>query len=63
MSSNTQSATWEIKNIKVKGEPGQQPQCRTVQVTNWNTEWLGCTQFGPLTKPNSSTMWQRPCSP
>jgi hypothetical protein len=62
MSSNTQSATWKSRTSRSRASPGQQPQCRTVQVTNWNTEWLGCTQFGPLTKPNSSTM-QRPCSP
>ncbi|HOZ76281.1 MAG TPA: choice-of-anchor J domain-containing protein [Flavobacterium sp.] len=49
MSSNTQSATWEIKNIKVKGEPqGSNPNAGLFKVTNWNTEWLGCTQFGPV---------------
>ncbi len=46
--SNTQSATWEIKNIKVKGEPqGSNPNAGLFKVTNWNTEWLGCSQFGP----------------
>lgn len=39
-----QSATWEIKNVKVTGE---QAGMTTFKITNWNTEWLGCTQFGP----------------
>lgn len=48
MSSNTQSATWEIKNIKVVGEPqGSNPNAGLFKITNWNTEWLGCTQEGP----------------
>lgn len=42
--SNTQSATWEIKNVKVTGE---QEGTESFKVTNWNVEWLGCTQFGP----------------
>ncbi len=45
MSSASQSATWEIKNVKVTG---QQEGMETFRVTNWNTEWLGCTQFGPI---------------
>ncbi|WP_294824972.1 T9SS type A sorting domain-containing protein [uncultured Flavobacterium sp.] len=44
MSSNSQSATWEIKNVKVTG---QQAGTASFKVTNWNTEWLGCTQYGP----------------
>lgn len=49
MSSATQSATWEIKNVRVTGEtqdtnPGTESDFK---ITNWNTEWLGCTQFGP----------------
>ncbi|AWH86829.1 hypothetical protein HYN59_17695 [Flavobacterium album] len=43
-SSASQSATWEIKNVKVTGED---PNTAVFKITNWNTEWLGCTQFGP----------------
>lgn len=47
-SSATQSATWEIKNVKVTGEQGNNPGATSAfKITNWNTEWLGCTQFGP----------------
>jgi endonuclease/exonuclease/phosphatase family metal-dependent hydrolase len=46
-STATQSATWEIKNVKVTGEPQTNPNTATFKVTNWNTEWLGCTTFGP----------------
>jgi endonuclease/exonuclease/phosphatase family metal-dependent hydrolase len=43
-----QSATWEIKNVKVKGEPQvTNPNAGILKVTNWNTEWLGCTINGP----------------
>jgi len=49
ISSATQSATWEIKNVRVTSDsqdtnPGTNA---TFKITNWNTEWLGCTQFGP----------------
>lgn len=48
MSSATQSATWEIKNVKVIGEPqATNPNAGVFKITNWNTEWLGCTSFGP----------------
>ncbi|MFT3687418.1 MAG: choice-of-anchor J domain-containing protein [Phycisphaerales bacterium] len=47
MSSATQSATWEIKNVKVTGEPVTNPNMAVFKITNWNTEWLGCTTFGP----------------
>ncbi len=48
VSSATQSATWEIKNIRVTGQPQpNNPNAGLLKVTNWNTEWLGCTQFGP----------------
>lgn len=48
MSSATQSATWEIKNVKVTGEPQPtNPNAGIFKITNWNTEWLGCTTFGP----------------
>ncbi len=44
-----QSATWEIKNVKVTGEPqATNPNAGVFKITNWNTEWLGCTQFGPI---------------
>ncbi len=43
-----QSATWEIKNVKVTGEPeATNPNSGLFKITNWNTEWLGCTLFGP----------------
>lgn len=48
MSSAGQSATWEIKNVKVTGEPqATNPNAGIFKVTNWNIEWLGCTTFGP----------------
>lgn len=43
-STDTQSATWEIKNVKVTG---QQAGTATFKITNWNTEWLGCADFEP----------------
>ncbi|WP_116787552.1 T9SS-dependent choice-of-anchor J family protein [Flavobacterium psychrotrophum] len=47
-SSATQSATWEIKNVQVTGEQSNNPgPTSTFKITNWNTEWLGCTQYGP----------------
>ncbi|MBA9074812.1 endonuclease/exonuclease/phosphatase family metal-dependent hydrolase [Flavobacterium gossypii] len=47
-SSATQSATWEIKNVKVVGQPqATNPNAGVFKITNWNTEWLGCTSFGP----------------
>jgi len=46
-SSASQSATWEIKNVKVTGEPQGTSSDMVFKITNWNTEWLGCTQFGP----------------
>lgn len=45
MSSAAQSATWEIKNVKVTGEPAGSEAY--FKVTNWNTEWLGCLSEGP----------------
>ena len=45
MSSATQSATWEVKNVKVKGDPVNPNGI--FKITNWNTEWLGCTENGP----------------
>lgn len=48
MSIANQYATWEIKNVKVTGEPqSTSPNAGIFKVTNWNTEWLGCTTFGP----------------
>lgn len=47
-----QSATWEIKNVKVTGEPqATNPNAGIFKITNWNTEWLGCGQFGPTDEP------------
>ncbi len=46
-SSATQSATWEIKNVKVTGETPVNPNTALFKITNWNTEWLGCATFGP----------------
>ncbi|SCY07286.1 T9SS-dependent choice-of-anchor J family protein [Flavobacterium caeni] len=47
-SSATQSATWEIKNVRIVGEPqSTNTAAGSFKITNWNTEWLGCTQFGP----------------
>jgi endonuclease/exonuclease/phosphatase family metal-dependent hydrolase len=47
-SSAGQSATWEIKNVKVTGEPqATNPNAGVFKITNWNVEWLGCTTFGP----------------
>lgn len=39
-----QSATWEIKNVKITGRP---QGTDVFKITNWNIEWLGCTSFGP----------------
>ncbi|WP_159799095.1 T9SS-dependent choice-of-anchor J family protein [Flavobacterium sp. MK4S-17] len=49
ISSASQSATWEIKNVKVTGDyQGTNPGSGGVfKITNWNTEWLGCDTFGP----------------
>lgn len=48
MSSATQSATWEIRNVKVMGEPqATNPNAGVFKITNWNTEWFGCTTLGP----------------
>ena len=44
ISNAAQSATWEIKNVKVTAVPQGTVSFR---ITNWNAEWLGCTQFGP----------------
>lgn len=44
ISSDTQSATWEVKNVKVTGSSSSGS---FFKITNWNTEWLGCTNFGP----------------
>lgn len=46
-SSASQSATWEIKNVKVTADAPVNPNTSDFKITNWNTEWLGCTSFGP----------------
>lgn len=49
MSSAGQSATWQIKNVKVTGDPqGTNPGSGTTfKVTTWNVEWFGCTTIAP----------------
>jgi endonuclease/exonuclease/phosphatase family metal-dependent hydrolase len=48
LSSASANDYWEIKNVKVTGEPqATSPNAGIFKITNWNTEWLGCTQFGP----------------
>jgi len=49
ISSNTQSATWEIKNVKVTGrlEVTNPNPDAAFKITNWNIEWLGCDTNGP----------------
>src|SRR6218665_9732 len=50
ISSATQSATWEIKNVKVTNDtPTTNPSTDgALKITNWNTEWLGCSTEGPV---------------
>ncbi|MCL1868018.1 MAG: T9SS type A sorting domain-containing protein [Paludibacter sp.] len=47
ISSDTQYATWEIKNVKVTGDPDYVNNPNVLKITNWNTEWLGCIDNGP----------------
>ena len=47
ISSASQSATWEIKEVRVTGEPQGNGSSSIFKITNWNTEWLGCTAEGP----------------
>src|SRR5690606_10055264 len=48
ISSATQSATWQIRNVKVTGQPQDtNPVPGVFKITNWNVEWLGCTTCGP----------------
>ena len=46
-SSASQSATWEIKNVRVTADAAVNPDTSEFKITNWNTEWLGCTTSGP----------------
>lgn len=46
-SSATQSSTWEIKNVKVTADAPVIPDTSEFKITNWNTEWLGCFEYGP----------------
>ncbi len=50
ISSAEQSATWQIKNVKVTGVPpiAGPGSDNVFKITNWNTEWLGCTTEGPI---------------
>lgn len=50
ISSAAQSAMWEIKNMKVTGEPeNSNPggSGGSFKITNWNIAWFGCTTEGP----------------
>jgi len=49
ISTETQSATWEIKNVKVTDRPdiADPGSDAVLKITNWNTEWLGCELNGP----------------
>ncbi len=42
-----QSATWELKNVKVTADSPVIPNTTGFKITNWNTNWLGCSTFGP----------------
>jgi len=42
--SNSQSATWEVKNILVTGTHVQEVDFK---ITTWNVEWLSCLTSGP----------------
>jgi len=44
LSSNSKSATWEVKNVSVFGTP---VQIADFKVTTWNVEWLSCLTNGP----------------
>ncbi|WP_310560759.1 T9SS-dependent choice-of-anchor J family protein [Flavobacterium sp.] len=46
-SSASQSATWELKNVKVTADSPVNSNTAGFKITTWNTEWLGCTTFGP----------------
>jgi len=47
--SDTESATWEVKNVKIKGTPNQvNPNDDVVfKITTWNVEYLGSVCDGP----------------
>lgn len=49
ISSNTESATWEIKNIKITGEPSaiNPNDDHIFKITTWNVEHLGSICYGP----------------
>ncbi|AWA30753.1 hypothetical protein HYN48_12040 [Flavobacterium magnum] len=47
LSPATPGATWEVKNVKVIGQPQEGTGSAIFKITNWNAEWLGCTTFGP----------------
>lgn len=49
ISTETQSATWEIKNVRVTDRPdiADPGSDAVLKITNWNTEWLGCELNGP----------------
>ena len=48
ISSTSQSTYWDIRNVKITGEPQvTSPNASILKITNWNTQWLGCDQFLP----------------
>ena len=47
ISSNTQSSTWEVRNILITGESESLGGEGNFKITNWNIEWFGCTSNGP----------------
>ena len=47
ISSNTQSSTWEVKNVLVTGEAENLSGEGDFKITNWNVEWFGCMTNGP----------------
>ncbi len=46
---DTQSATWEVKNVSVFGTTSITPPDGAVdfKITTWNVEWLSCSSNGP----------------
>jgi len=44
--SNTASAQWEVKNVRVTGINSSNQE-NVFKITNWNASWFGCTTFGP----------------
>jgi Predicted extracellular nuclease len=47
ISSNTQSSTWQVRNVLVTGEAENLSGEGDFKITNWNVEWFGCMTNGP----------------